>query len=233
LWEPRPDSLVLRFARRAAAALRAYHRATLDGIEHLPTGPALIVGNHGTLGFETPVFFYLLHTVTGRYPAGLADRTMFGRWPIRPLVERVGGVVGTRESARRLLGEGHLVVCYPGGVREVFKGPRGKHRLAWDGATGFARVAIEAQVPVLPFAGVGIDDAYVNLGHPLGRVLGRYTAPLAVGPLPARFRFRLGAPLAPPRGIEEAVGFKQTVQDAVEALLGADAPPRLPEVQAA
>jgi 1-acyl-sn-glycerol-3-phosphate acyltransferase len=208
-----------------AAALARWHRASLEGVAGLPAGPALLVGNHGLFGFETPAFFYLLHAATGRYPVGLADRTMFGREPIRSLLARVGGVPGTPANARALLAGGELVVCYPGGAREVFKAREDRYRLAWDGARGFARLAIEAQVPVVPFAALGVDESWVHLGRPpFAARLGRYAMPLAVGlgplPLPVSFRFRLGPPLAPPGELRHLEPFRANVRAAVERLLG-------------
>jgi 1-acyl-sn-glycerol-3-phosphate acyltransferase len=216
---------LFRVGRELAKAATNWHRASLVGAEHLPDGPALLVGNHGLFGLETPVFFYLLYRHTGRVPVGLADRRVFGSPSMRRILHQLGGVPGTRENALALLQAGRWVVCYPGGSREVFKGPDRRYRLSWERAQGFARVAIEAQAPVVPFAGLGVDDTYVNLGHhPLAeRLLGRYAVPMAVGlgplPLPVQLHFRLGRPLYPPAGMEGLADFKARVQAQVEALL--------------
>jgi 1-acyl-sn-glycerol-3-phosphate acyltransferase len=217
-----PGDLFVRAACGAAALMTKYHRASLDGAHHLPPGPALLVGNHGTFGFETPVFFWLLRCSTGRFPVGLTDRRLFGG-VLRPLVQKVGGVPGTAQNAAALLRDGHLVVCYPGGVREVFKRAEDRYRLRWEQTSGFARVAIAARVPVIPFAGLGVDHSFLNFGH-LGvatQLLGRYAPPLALGPFPARLRFRLGAPILPPDDPGTAERFKEQVQQAVESLLEA------------
>ena len=215
-----PADGLVRAACGAAALLTRYHRASLEGVHHLPHGPALLVGNHGTMGLETPVFFWLIRCSTGRFPVGLTDRHLFGG-PLESLLRKLGGIPGTRENAASLLSDGHLVVCYPGGAREVFKRPDERYRLQWDRSSGFARVAIAAGVPVVPFAGLGVDHSFLNFGHlqAATRLLGRYAPPLALGPLPARLRFRIGAPLAPPGDPALAGPFKEQVQDAVESLL--------------
>ena len=226
---PLPSDPLVQVTRGLAGLVARYHRATLEGADRLPPGGALLVGNHGLYGFETFAFFYLLHAATGRFPVGLTDRLLFGHGPLRTLLARVGGILGTPDNARELLAARHLVVCYPGGSREVFKRPDAHYRLRWERALGFARVAICAGVPVCPFAGLGVDDSYVNLGPlpVLERVLGRYAAPVAVGlgpfPWPARFRFVLGEPLAPPADERDAPTFKRDVQAAVERLLGSGA----------
>jgi 1-acyl-sn-glycerol-3-phosphate acyltransferase len=223
---PSPAHPLYRFAKAIAGGLSEYwHRATCDGLSCLPKGPALLVGNHGLFGFETPIFFYLLHQATGRVPVGLTDRTLFGNRLMRPVLSQLGGVVGTRENALTLLRAGHLVVCYPGGSREVFKSPERKYQLQWERAEGFARIAIDAQVPIVPFAALGVDDSYVNFGHvrALQRRLGRYAFPLAMGlgpiPLPVPFRFLLGAPIPPPSSHEQASQLKEAVTSRVERML--------------
>ncbi|HSP80229.1 MAG TPA: lysophospholipid acyltransferase family protein [Myxococcaceae bacterium] len=198
---------LFRFAETGAALSARYHRARLLGAEHLPAhGPALLVGNHGLWGYETPAFFHLLHHATGRYPLGLAERGFFRIPLVRTVLPWLGGVEGTREKALAALREGHLVVCYPGGAWETFKKPRHRYTLRWEGALGFLRLAGEAGVPLLPFAGFGVDDTFLcpedeRWCIPLAPGE-KYRVPLGVGlgplPLPVRLTFALGPPVPPP-----------------------------------
>ncbi|MGA9525283.1 MAG: lysophospholipid acyltransferase family protein [Myxococcaceae bacterium] len=226
-------------ARQVARAASAWHRARLEGLEYLPPGPALLIGNHGLFGLETLVFFYLLHRHTGRVPVGMTDRRVFGKTPMRQVLFKVGGVPGTRENGVAALRAGRWVVCYPGGAHEVFKSPESRYRLAWDRASGFAKLAIEANVPVVPFAGLGVDDTFVNLGHaPLTKaLLGRYAAPVAFGvgplPLPVQLRFCFSSPITPARARRDPRRLKSLVQAAVEELLeghGRAAPTAVPAI---
>ncbi len=225
--------------RQLARAATAWHRGKLEGLEHLPSRPALLIGNHGLFGLETLVFYFLLHRETGRVPVGMTDRRVFGITPIRQVLFRLGGVPGTRENGIAALRAGRWVVCYPGGAHEVFKSPGQRYRLAWQRSTGFARLAIEADVPVVPFAGLGVDDTFVNLGHaPLARSLfGRYAAPIAFGvgplPIPVQLRFRFAPPITPAQARGDPVRLKSLVQEAVEQLLEGDrraAPTAVPAI---
>lgn len=225
----RPGSPLFRFASAVAAFGARYHRAGLDGAEHLPDGPALLVANHGLYGLDTPVFFHLVREATGRLPVGLAERMMCRLQPMRRILEEIGGVEGTRDAAVSLLREGRLVVCYPGGAREVFKETRLRHRLRWERAIGFVHVAREAGVPIVPVAGVGVDDTYrvVTRLESLGRLAGheKYAVPVSVGlgaaPWPARFRFRIGPPVEPPSSGSEsaALEVKARLQRWIESRL--------------
>jgi 1-acyl-sn-glycerol-3-phosphate acyltransferase len=201
---------VFRLAEAGAHLSAMYHRARLLGAEHLPRGgPVLLVGNHGVLGYETPAFFHLLHHATGRYPLGLADRGFFRIPLVRTVLPWIGGVEGTPANALTALGEGHLVVCYPGGAREVFKRSQGRYMLRWEQALGFVKLAARTGVPIVPFAGFGVDDTFF---YPPGeerlclRLSARekYRMPLVMGlgllPLPVRMTFAMGEPHEPPPG---------------------------------
>jgi hypothetical protein len=104
------------------------------------------------------------------------------------------------------LRQGHLVVCYPGGAWETLKKPRHHYTLRWEGTLGFAWLAAQARVPIVPFAGFGVDDTFLcpddeRLCVPLASGE-KYRVPLGIGlgpiPLPVKMTFILGQPLRPP-----------------------------------
>lgn len=215
---------LLGMAEVGAALAAAYHRAELWGEEQLPAGPALLVGNHGIYGYETPVFFYLLRRLTGRYPIGLAERRFFRIPLVRSVLPMLGGLPGTRENALAALREGKHVVCYPGGAREVFKRPHERYVLRWGQRAGFVRVAAAAQVPVVPFAARGVDESFLQLERFIRLAEDpAYTMPLMVPvPLARPFRFLLGEPLDPPPADAEegeVMRFRDRVAQTVQRLL--------------
>lgn len=181
-----------RFAQspvgRAALALpRRYFRATLEGSEHLPRdGGALLVGNHALLGLDGFTLTSLLAAHTDRLPRFLGERNLWKLPAIGPSLTAVGAIPGEPEAATELLAAGELVVVYPGGVDDSFKTSGERHVLKWGSRTGFARIAMRARVPILPVAGLGIDDMFTVLGRErwVGRRIWgspRYDLPVAVG----------------------------------------------------
>ncbi|MCF4165465.1 acyltransferase family protein [Zavarzinia compransoris] len=132
------------------------------GIENIPLdGPALLVGNHGMMGtLDAAVMVFGLRERLGIWPRGLADHVHFSipRW--RDLFKAAGAVEGTPEGFRSLMAIGAHVIVFPGGVGEVFKRKGEKYALRWKQRVGFARLAIEAGCPVIPFSSVGADDSY-------------------------------------------------------------------------
>lgn len=207
-WDAQIEPKLVRMARPLVRALARLHPVRFDGSEHLPSGPALLVGNHGLLGYETPFFFERLLQASGRHPIGLADRGFFRVPGLRDVLVRLGGTYGCARNAMKALGRGDLVVCYPGGARETFKRERDKYRCLWRESLGFVRLAMSAGVPIVPFAAAGVDHTYKIVGHlrGSGQALmgnGKYDLPFVwgVGPLPrpVPFWFRLGKPIALPK----------------------------------
>ncbi|MCA9519535.1 MAG: acyltransferase family protein [Myxococcales bacterium] len=132
-----------------------------EGIEGIPRqGPALFVGNH-TLGgvFDAPIMYLELWRQRRIYPRALGHYIHFMIPIWRDWLERYGVVEGTRANCSRLMKEGHHVLVFPGGGREVAKRRGEKYQLIWKERTGFARMAIEHRCPIVPFSAVGVEDA--------------------------------------------------------------------------
>ncbi len=206
-YRARTDPHLLAACKLVTNALEHYHPVTVEGAERLPVGGALLVGNHGLLGYETPLFFSAVLRATGRLPRGLADRWFFRVPVVRDVLVRVGGAYGHPHNARRLLEDGELVVVYPGGAREAFKRrARDRYRLSRDRSQGFLKIALELGVPIVPFAAAGVDDTFDVNGsfEGTGRLLmghDKYDLPRlrgALGPIPRRvpFLFRFGPAIA-------------------------------------
>jgi 1-acyl-sn-glycerol-3-phosphate acyltransferase len=178
-----------------SAPVRWFH-AKLEGAERIPReGGALLVGNHALLGLDGAVLGALVLRETGRVVRFLGERHLWDVPGLGAVLTTLGAVPGEPETAVELLQQGELVAVYPGGVDDSFKVSHERYRLKWGTRAGFARVAIRAGAPIVPVAGLGIDEAYDVVGREawVGRtILGspRYDLPIAFGafgtPLPRR-----------------------------------------------
>lgn len=164
--------------------LRLLFRPWVQGMENIPAeGPAILASNH--LSFSDSIFLPLMvdrHITflaksdyfTGKGIKGRVIAWFFSSAGQVP-VDRTGGRASEAaiDTGLRVLGEGHLLGIYPEGTRS----PDGR---LYRGKTGVARMALEAQVPVIPVA-------MINTRHiqPPGKVLPRI----------ARVGIRIGAPL--------------------------------------
>jgi 1-acyl-sn-glycerol-3-phosphate acyltransferase len=132
------------------------------GAEHVPReGAVLLTGNHTLYGLvDIPMLALEIYEKTGRTVRGLADHNHFEVPLWRDLLRRIGAVRGTRENCARLFEAGEAVLVFPGGGREVMKHKHEEYKLIWKERIGFARLAIQYGVPIVPFASVGVEDMF-------------------------------------------------------------------------
>ena len=157
-YEPFPaDEL-----RRIAGPLRALLSPVAIGLEHIPReGAVLLVGNHTIYGLvDIPMLGLAILDGTGRMVRGLGDHNHFALPLWRDVLTRLGAVRGTRENCAELFEKGEAVLVFPGGGREVMKRKGERYKLVWKERVGFARLAIEHGVPIVPLASVGVDDMF-------------------------------------------------------------------------
>ena len=91
----------------------------------------------------------------------------------------------------RLLEAGEMVCVYPGGIDDSFKLSSEAYTLEWGARRGFARVAMQARVPVLPIAATGVDELFEvrRREQVIGQWFGgapRYDVPVPENLLPRR-----------------------------------------------
>ena len=172
-------SLVAELDRVLAPLKRILSPVAL-GLDHVPReGAVLLAGNHTIYGLlDIPMLGLEVYEHTGRVVRGLGDHNHFALPIWRDLLRRIGAVRGTRENCSRLLESGEAVLVFPGGGREVLKRKGEKYRLVWKERVGFARLAIQHRVPIVPFASVGVEDMFEIvldaediLGSPVGDLL--------------------------------------------------------------
>jgi len=132
------------------------------GTEHVPRrGAVLLTGNHTLFGIvDIPMLGLEIYEKTGRTVRGLGDHSHFELPIWRDLLRRIGAVRGTREICARLFESGEAVLVFPGGGREVMKHKHERYQLIWKERIGFARLAIQHGVPIVPFASVGVEDMF-------------------------------------------------------------------------
>ena len=133
------------------------HRAT--GVEHVPvSGGLVLAANHWSNFDPWPL---AIPFFPRRFFRFMAKAELFW-FPLSWIIVAGGGFKvrrGERDdeaiaTAVSLAGNGHAVVMFPEGTRRR-KGFRKKHEARWR--TGAARIALEANVPLVPAAIVGTE----------------------------------------------------------------------------
>jgi 1-acyl-sn-glycerol-3-phosphate acyltransferase len=206
---------------RKSAILKQWFQPTLEGAENIPAeGGALLVSNHGNFGVDLLVLVTLFHERLGRVLRSLGDRVVFATPIFRDLARTMGVIEGEPEATVRLLQDDELVLVYPGGAKEALSTPEDVYRLQWESSRGFIRTALRAQKPIIPVAGIGNEELYVQVvskdrvrdsrvGRLVSQFLGdKYVTPLYMGlgmlPFPTELHYLIGEPIHLPYGPEAA-----------------------------
>jgi 1-acyl-sn-glycerol-3-phosphate acyltransferase len=221
-------------------------RIYVDGLENLPAdGRFLLVGNHTSAGWPEIVMTpYYVHRHLGVRVRGLADQRITAVKGLqRDLIEAVGAVPGQPDIGAELMRRDETILVFPGGGRDMLKFKGEEYQLQWEGRSGFARLAIAHDYPIVPVGLVGGDDVFHSLVERNGtwermtRTLGQRLhgfsgvgVPLIRGlgptllPRPQRMYLRFGQPMSTTRPARVKADkweadVKQRTQAALEAIL--------------
>jgi len=157
---------------------KIYFRMEIEGMEKVPKGPALIVGNHNAgitfmepfgvcakwyleRGLDDPLYF-------------LAHDTMVTLPLLSNFLIRGGCVRASQENATKLLAHGNKVMVFPGGNLEAFRPFWKRHQITFGGKKGFIKLALRQQVPIVPNLYVGGHETFFVIwdGQILSKLLG-------------------------------------------------------------
>lgn len=179
------------FVRRHTPWLRqlihGYFRARIEGLDHVPDQPFLGVGTHNgsILMPDMLVWVSAYHTAGRRTPLlTLSHDLLFAReHGLSRALAKLGGLRAKPESALQALQAGYAVQVYPGGDYDSSKPFWRRHEVCFAGRVGYVRLALRAQVPIVPVVSIGAHETLLVLsdGVRLAQILG------------LRQRFRLAA----------------------------------------
>lgn len=183
---------------------RDYFTVRTHGIENIPArGRVMVVGNHsGGLPVDGAMVIssLFLEMDPPRLAQGMVEK-FAQRWPfISYWFSRIGQFAGLPEHADRLLEDDRVLLVFPEGARGTGKLFRDRYQLMRFG-TGFMRLALETNSPIVPFAFVGGEEALPTAFHlkKLARLLGvpyipvpPYFLPI---PMPVHCEIYYGAPM--------------------------------------
>jgi len=224
-----PNPVLMPIAAKAIAGFgEFYNKYQIRGLEHIPkAGGALMVFYHGLVPLDFWYFGLKLYLETGRHPAALVDRWLFKTPGLAWLTRSVGGVSANKDVATKLLKQGMLVGVSPGGTREAISGRKNNYRLVWGKRLGFANLALEAKVPIIPGFTENVEGLYrapfaelpffqklyEKTRLPIVPIMG-----LGLLPFPVRLTTWLGEPIVPKAG-ETAQELADRTRQAIEILI--------------
>jgi len=178
-FEPLEAAAASRLARAQVAVgeyLRRYHRHEIDGHLDDPGEQVLFVANHGFGGiFDLNVAALVSanHLINVQRPTTILIHQMTWTIGLGRFVEAYGVRPASRQAAEEGFARGHHVLVLPGGDLDAFKAHRDKDKIVFGGRSGFARLALDAGVPIVPIVTAGAGDSLLVLsdGQKLAKAL--------------------------------------------------------------
>ncbi|XP_051553043.1 transmembrane protein 68-like [Myxocyprinus asiaticus] len=199
-----------------------WHGYEIQGLEKIPDeGPALIVYYHGAIPIDYYYFLASLIIQKGRTCHSVADHFLFKIPGFKLLLEVFSVIHGPQEECVKALRNGHLLGISPGGVREALYSDE-TYTLFWGKRKGFAQVAIDSKVPIIPMFTQNVREGFRSLGTLkfFRWVYERFRLPIVpvYGGFPVKFCTYLGDPI-PYDPKLNAAELAEKVQQAVQALI--------------
>ena len=194
----------------AALIYRRWFRVETRGIERVPDGRVLLIGNHAGNTFAWDGAMLATALLLEHEPPRIVRAMVEYYLPTIPffnvLLHRTGSIVGTPENCIRLLENEEAVMVFPEGARGFVKTYRERYQLQRFGL-GFMRLALETDTPIVPVGIVGAEEQSPGLLKVpwLGKLFGAPTFPITITfpflgaagfvPLPVKFRIHFGEPM--------------------------------------
>jgi 1-acyl-sn-glycerol-3-phosphate acyltransferase len=172
-----PDRVMMAaFALRRLGIdfVRRYNRLEVDARSQALDGPVLFVANLGFDGiFDLNVFATgaALEQLQLERPLTILTHQLAWTVGVGRLIEPLGARPAGRSSAEEAFAQGHNVLVFPGGDLDAAKSWGNRDRILFGGRSGFARLAMDSNVPIVPVvaAGAGESLSVIANGERLAR----------------------------------------------------------------
>ncbi len=187
---------------------RAYFRVETSGLE-LPPGRVILASNHSG---QLPIDGLLIGAAVAiegnppRIVRSMVERLVPSLPFVGSFMSRCGQVLGDRANVKRLLEDEEAVLVFPEGIRGISKTWSKRYQLQPFGS-GFVRLAMETNTPIVPVGVVGAEEAIPALFNwsGLAKLVGLPSFPitptfplvpvLGALPYPVRIRLSFGEPI--------------------------------------
>ncbi len=146
-----------------------WFRGEVRGLGNIPAeGPVLMVGNHsgGNLTPDTIILTLAFSTYFGvERPYYQLAHNLVVASPVGQILRKYGTVSASHRNAEEALASGAALLVYPGGDWEVHRASWERNRVDFAGRRGFVRLALNADVPIVPVVSVGGQETALFLGR--------------------------------------------------------------------
>ncbi|MGI9126087.1 MAG: 1-acyl-sn-glycerol-3-phosphate acyltransferase [Mycobacterium sp.] len=172
-WDPGLTRHVVDLLR---PVVKVYHRSEVRGLDRIPRGRCLLVGNH-SVGLTTPDFAIFAVDYYGHFgydkPLYVLGHDSLFHGPAAQILPHLGIIRANPANAAAALATDTAVLVFPGGDMEVYRPTVAENTIDFDGHTGYVTTAIEARAPIVPVVSIGGQETqmFLSRGTWLARAL--------------------------------------------------------------
>ena len=159
---------IQRFFAIVGEAVARWTRLDYEGPDRLLDPPALLVANHGFGGifdlnaFTIAALAARLH-LSENAPITILTHQLAWTLGVGPFLEPAGFQPASREAALAGFAAGGYVLVMPGGDLDACKSFSHRNEIVFGGRTGYAKIALEAGVPIVPIVVSGAGETLLVL----------------------------------------------------------------------
>nr|XP_008114417.1 PREDICTED: transmembrane protein 68 isoform X1 [Anolis carolinensis]XP_016851149.1 PREDICTED: transmembrane protein 68 isoform X1 [Anolis carolinensis] len=177
---------------------RIWHGYELHGIENIPNGPGLVIYYHAAIPLDYMLFIARYFLLKKKICHSVVDRFVFKLPGLKNMLEILQMKPGTKDECLCTLKEGHLMAISPGGMREALFSDE-NYKMIWGKRKGFAQIALDAKVPIIPVFTQNAREGYRTSGKigALRKLYESFRMPvlLIYGGWPVKWRTYIGEPI--------------------------------------
>lgn len=172
-WDPGLTRHVVDLLR---PVVKVYHRSTVMGLDRIPSGRCVLVGNHSG-GLTTPDFAIFAVDYYGRFgydkPLYVLGHDSLFHGPAADLLPHLGIIRANPANAAAALATESAVLVFPGGDLEVYRPTVLENVIDFGGHTGYVQTAADARAPIVPVVSIGGQETqmYLSRGRWLAKAL--------------------------------------------------------------
>jgi 1-acyl-sn-glycerol-3-phosphate acyltransferase len=177
--DPAVDSrFIERFVSTVKPISKGWFRWEVRGLDQFPpAGGALVVSNHsgGMLTPDVLIYASAFYEKFGyERPLYTLGHDALFTGPLGQFMHRLGVIRADRDTALRALRSGGVVLVFPGGVYDSYRPTVAENVIDFNGRTGYIRLALEAEVPIVPAVSIGGQESqfFLTRGTWLAKRLG-------------------------------------------------------------
>lgn len=213
------EFMLQKFPHFVLEILTKYFRLEVEGTEHFPLrGAAILTPNHsGFAGLDALILIHWIFKYSHRVPRVLTHPFWFFNAWTSSTAKKMGFVKASLENGGKALKRNNLLLIFPEGESGNFK-PSDRMYQLQKFRSGFVKLAIQNQVPIVPILIIGAEETNLTLTHiKLRRILKGTLIPIPANffPLPVKWKIKLLPPIHLPY-LPEHANDEDLLQDICE-----------------